>query len=72
MPSTDLSTVKLMRYEDPVLGPRQVPVLGQEERGKLAISSTSVFSINMEEKRVTLVDDGLTVDIGDTLVYLLQ
>lgn len=70
--STDLSRVKLMRYEDPVLGPRQVPVLGQEERSKLAISSTSVFSINLEEKRVTLADNGLTVDIGDTLVYLLQ
>ncbi|CAG11718.1 unnamed protein product, partial [Tetraodon nigroviridis] len=67
----DLSRVKLMRYEDPVLGPRQVPVLGQEERSKLAISSTSVFSINLEEKRVTLADNGLTVDIGDTLVYLL-
>lgn len=55
-----------------MLGPRQVPVLGQEERSKLAISSTSVFSINLEEKRVTLADNDLTVDIGDTLVYLLQ
>lgn len=61
-----------MRYEDPVLGPRQVPVLGQEERGKLAITSTSVFSINLEEKRVALTDNSLTVDIGDSLVYLLQ
>lgn len=61
-----------MRYEDPLLGPRQVPVLGQEERGKMAVSSTSVFSISLQEKRVTLVDNGLTVDIGDTLVYLLQ
>lgn len=55
-----------------MLGPRQVPVLGQEERGKLAITSTSVFSINLEEKRVTLTDNSLTVDIGDSLVYLLQ
>lgn len=61
-----------MRYEDPELGPRKVPVLGQEERGKLAISSTSVFSINLEERKVTLADNGLTVDVGDTMVYLLQ
>lgn len=61
-----------MRYEDPDLGPRKVPVLGQEERDKLAISSTSVFSINLEERKVTLADNGLTVDIGDTMVYLLQ
>lgn len=68
----DLSRVKLMRYEDPVLGPRRVPILGQEEQGKLPISSKSVFSINLNEKKVTLADNGLTVDIGDTLVYLIQ
>uniref|UniRef100_A0A8C4E869 Leucine--tRNA ligase, cytoplasmic n=1 Tax=Dicentrarchus labrax TaxID=13489 RepID=A0A8C4E869_DICLA len=68
----DLSRVKLMRYEDPILGPRRVPVLGQEEQGKLPISNKSVFNINLEEKRVTLADNGLTVDIGDTLVYLVQ
>lgn len=61
-----------MRYEDPELGPRKVPVLGQEEQGKLAISSTSVFSVNLEEKKVSVVDNGLTVNIGNTLVYLLQ
>ncbi|XP_035480989.1 leucine--tRNA ligase, cytoplasmic [Scophthalmus maximus] len=68
----DLSRVKLMRYEDPTHGARRVPVLGQEEQGKLPISSKSVFSINLEEKRVTLADNGLTVDIGDTLVYLIH
>ncbi|TKS83046.1 Leucine--tRNA ligase, cytoplasmic [Collichthys lucidus] len=68
----DLSRVKLMRYEDPVLGPRRVPVLGQEEQGKLPISNKSVFNVSLEEKRVTLADNGLTVDIGDTLVYLVQ
>ena len=61
-----------MRYEDPILGPRRVPVLGQEEKGKLPISSKSVFNISLEEKRVTLADNGLTVDIGDTLVYLFN
>ncbi|XP_062262028.1 leucine--tRNA ligase, cytoplasmic [Platichthys flesus] len=68
----DLSRVKLMRYEDPMMGPRQVPVLGQEEKGKLPISSKSVFSVNLEEKRVTLSDNGLTVDVGDSLVYLVH
>uniref|UniRef100_A0AAX7SFZ4 Leucine--tRNA ligase, cytoplasmic n=1 Tax=Astatotilapia calliptera TaxID=8154 RepID=A0AAX7SFZ4_ASTCA len=68
----DLSRVKLMRYEDPLLGPRRLPVLGQEEQGKLLISNKSVFNINLEEKKVTLADNGLTVDIGDTLVYLVH
>lgn len=61
-----------MRYEDPLLGPRRVPVLGQEERGKLPISNKSVFNVDVEEKKVTLADNGLTVDIGDTLVYLIH
>lgn len=61
-----------MRYEDPVLGPRRVPILGQEEQGKLPISSKSVFNINLNEKKVTLADNGVSVDIGDTLVYLIQ
>ncbi|XP_061818550.1 leucine--tRNA ligase, cytoplasmic-like isoform X1 [Nerophis lumbriciformis] len=67
----DLSKVKLMRYEDPLLGPRRVPVLGQEEQGKVLLSPQSVFSINLEAKKVTVVDDGVTVDIGDTLAYLV-
>ncbi|XP_054611719.1 leucine--tRNA ligase, cytoplasmic-like [Dunckerocampus dactyliophorus] len=67
----DLSKVKLMRYEDPLLGPRRVPVLGQEEQGKVLISPQSVFSINVEAKTVTVAADGLSVDIGDTLSYLV-
>lgn len=61
-----------MRFEDPLLGPRRVPVLGKEEQGKLAISDRCVFHINLEEKKVHLSDNGLTVDIGDTLVYLVE
>uniref|UniRef100_A0A8C6KXZ5 Leucine--tRNA ligase, cytoplasmic n=1 Tax=Nothobranchius furzeri TaxID=105023 RepID=A0A8C6KXZ5_NOTFU len=68
----DLSRVKLMRYEDPLLGPRRVPVLGQEEQGKLLVSTKSVFNVNLQEKKVTLADNGLTIDIGDTLVYLIH
>uniref|UniRef100_A0A8B9R9E0 Leucine--tRNA ligase, cytoplasmic n=1 Tax=Astyanax mexicanus TaxID=7994 RepID=A0A8B9R9E0_ASTMX len=68
----DLSKVKLMRFEDPVLGPRRVPVLGKEEQGKLPVSDKSVFHISLEEKKVHLSDNGLKVDIGDTLIYLVQ
>ncbi|KAF3841076.1 hypothetical protein F7725_006938 [Dissostichus mawsoni] len=68
----DLSRVKLMRYEDPVQGPRQVPILGREEQGKLPVSNKSVFNVNLQEKKVTLADNGLTVDIGDSLIYLVN
>ncbi|KAG5284752.1 hypothetical protein AALO_G00030090 [Alosa alosa] len=68
----DLSKVKLMRYEDPLLGPRRVPILGREEQGKLPISDKSTFHINLQDKKVHMTDNGLKVDIGDTLVYLVQ
>lgn len=61
-----------MRFEDPLLGPRRVPVLGKEEQGKLAISDKCVFHIDLKQKKVHLSDNGLTVDIGDTLVYLIE
>ncbi|XP_063059254.1 leucine--tRNA ligase, cytoplasmic [Engraulis encrasicolus] len=67
----DMSKVKLMRYEDPVLGPRRVPVLGREEQGKLPVSDKSTFHISLDDKKVHMTDNGLRVDIGDTLVYLV-
>ncbi|GAA6078518.1 leucine--tRNA ligase, cytoplasmic [Tachysurus ichikawai] len=68
----DLTKVKLMRFEDPLLGPRRVPVLGKEEQGKLLVSDKCVFHINLQEKKVCLSDNGLTVDVGDTLVYVME
>lgn len=61
-----------MRYQDPLNGPRRVPVLGQEERDKLSVSSTSVFSVDLQQRRVTLVEGvGAPLEVGDTLAYLL-
>ncbi|KAL1252478.1 hypothetical protein QQF64_017171 [Cirrhinus molitorella] len=68
----DLSKVKLMRFEDPLLGPRRIPVLGKEEEGKIPISNSSVFHINLQENKVHMSDNGLKTDIGDTLIYLVQ
>lgn len=67
----DPSRVKLMRFEDPVHGPRRVPVLGKEEQGKLPIPDTSIFSVSLEERTVRVAHNGLSIDVGDTLVYLL-
>lgn len=61
-----------MRFEDPLLGPRRVPVLGKEDQGKVVISDKCVFHINLEEKKVQLSDNGLMVDAGDTLIYLIE
>ncbi|XP_041049891.1 leucine--tRNA ligase, cytoplasmic isoform X1 [Carcharodon carcharias] len=68
----DLTRVKLMRYEDPVLGPRRVPVLGKESVGKVAISEKASFHIDLTAKKIHLTDNGLKLDVGDTLIYLVH
>ncbi|TTC00259.1 Leucine--tRNA ligase, cytoplasmic [Bagarius yarrelli] len=50
----------------------KVPTLGKEELGKVNVSNSSVFHINLQEKTVRLSDNGLKVDIGDTLVFLVE
>ncbi|KAL9836093.1 leucine--tRNA ligase, cytoplasmic [Geothlypis trichas] len=68
----DLSKVKLMRFDDPVLGPRSVPVLGKEEAGKSPILEQAIFHIDLAQRHVCVTENGLTRDIGDTMVYLVH
>ncbi|XP_045681272.1 leucine--tRNA ligase, cytoplasmic [Phyllostomus hastatus] len=68
----DISKVKLMRFDDPLLGPRRIPVLGKEQTGKTLISEHAVFHIDLTSKKVYLTENGLREDIGDTVVYLVH
>uniref|UniRef100_A0A8C8ZGY8 leucine--tRNA ligase n=1 Tax=Prolemur simus TaxID=1328070 RepID=A0A8C8ZGY8_PROSS len=68
----DLSKVKLMRFDDPVLGPRRVPVLGKEHAEKTPISEHAVFDVDLMSKQIHLTENGLRADIGDTIIYLVH
>uniref|UniRef100_F6WRZ1 leucine--tRNA ligase n=1 Tax=Monodelphis domestica TaxID=13616 RepID=F6WRZ1_MONDO len=68
----DLSKVKLMRFDDPVLGPRRVPVLGKEHMEKTLISEHAVFHVDLMNKKIHLTENGLRADIGDSIVYLVH
>nr|XP_045745492.1 leucine--tRNA ligase, cytoplasmic [Mirounga angustirostris] len=68
----DLSKVKLMRFDDPLLGPRRVPVLGKEHTGKTPISEHAVFHVDLMSKKIHLTENGLGADIGDTIIYLVH
>lgn len=68
----DLCKVTLMRFDDPVLGPRRIPVLGKEQTGKTPISEHAVFYVDLLSKKVHLTENGLQADIGDTMVYLVH
>ncbi|KAM9730340.1 leucine--tRNA ligase, cytoplasmic isoform 1-T1 [Dama dama] len=68
----DLSKVKLMRFDDPVLGPRRVPVLGKEHAEKTPITEHAVFHVDLMNKKIHLTENGLRADIGDTMIYLVH
>ncbi|XP_004420087.1 PREDICTED: leucine--tRNA ligase, cytoplasmic [Ceratotherium simum simum] len=68
----DLSKVKLMRFDDPLLGPRRVPVLGKEHTEKTPISEHAVFHVDLMSKKIHLIENGLQADIGDTIIYLVH
>nr|XP_008985334.3 leucine--tRNA ligase, cytoplasmic isoform X2 [Callithrix jacchus] len=68
----DLSKVKLMRFDDPLWGPRRVPVLGKEHTEKTPISEHAVFDVDLMSKKIHLTENGIRVDIGDTIIYLVH
>ncbi|XP_037364908.1 leucine--tRNA ligase, cytoplasmic isoform X1 [Talpa occidentalis] len=68
----DLSKVKLMRFDDPLLGPRRVPVLGKEHTEKTPITEHAVFHVDLMNKKIHLTENGLRADIGDTIIYLVH
>ncbi|XP_020727972.2 leucine--tRNA ligase, cytoplasmic [Odocoileus virginianus] len=68
----DLSKVKLMRFDDPVLGPRRVPVLGKEHAEKTPVTEHAVFHVDLMNKKIHLTENGLRADIGDTMIYLVH
>ncbi|XP_027697624.1 leucine--tRNA ligase, cytoplasmic [Vombatus ursinus] len=68
----DLTKVKLMRFDDPVLGPRRVPVLGREHVEKTPISDHAVFHVDLMSKKIHLTENGLRADIGDSIIYLVH
>lgn len=73
----EASQVGLMRYTDPVLGPRQIPVCEQGEtaamNGLQPLESDLLFSIDVEESSVSAVrSDGTPVEIGSQIAYLVS
>ncbi|EEC05400.1 leucyl-tRNA synthetase, putative [Ixodes scapularis] len=68
----DKLKVTLMRYEDPVLGPRKIPSFGNTEEGKLAIPEKAVFRIKKDKDGVEMELDGTTVDVGGQISYVVS
>ncbi|XP_045459482.1 leucine--tRNA ligase, cytoplasmic [Melitaea cinxia] len=68
----DLSGLKLWRYNDPVLGPRKIPVIGDYQTKCSLLDNDSVFKVDVDANKVELVQNGTNVDVGVHLIYTYE
>ncbi|XP_065358523.1 leucine--tRNA ligase, cytoplasmic [Calliphora vicina] len=68
----DLSTLHMWRYEDPVLGPRQLPEFQDYKKGKIALTAGSLL-LDMEKQQITLVEEnGTSTPVGRNFIYVVE
>lgn len=71
--SVDLSGLTLYRFDDPIFGPRKIPVFGDFESGKTKLPTDGILNINAAEKQIFLIDsDNKKLNIGTNLVYVVK
>ncbi|XP_056634645.1 leucine--tRNA ligase, cytoplasmic [Diorhabda sublineata] len=63
------SSIELWRFEDPVLGPRKIPVFGESTNYKVKIPTESVFKII--DSKVKLEISNEIIDVGTQLTYIV-
>ncbi|XP_050318861.1 leucine--tRNA ligase, cytoplasmic [Bactrocera neohumeralis] len=67
----DLSTLKLWRYIDPVLGPRQIPAFQDYQKGKTPLTD-GTFTLDVEKKQVSLKVEDKVIEVGRHFIYVVD
>ncbi|XP_046652789.1 leucine--tRNA ligase, cytoplasmic-like [Daphnia pulicaria] len=67
----DPKRVSLWRFQDPILGPRKIPTSDDLERGKVQLTEASTFFVNVENNTVAVEENGVQIDIGSSLTYIV-
>jgi len=69
----DAKRLKLLRYSDPVLGPRKLPNFENVNDDKLLIEASDTFRVDTDSQVVTLQSDrDCSIAIGSQLVYVIS
>ncbi|XP_048776266.2 leucine--tRNA ligase, cytoplasmic-like [Ostrea edulis] len=68
----DISQIQLLMYGDPVCGPRTMPDMNDIEKGKVVVPDGAKFQINIPEEQVIIQTNGKKLDIGRTMVYIVN
>lgn len=69
---TDINSLKLWRYTDPLLGPRKIPVLGDLETKCLLVDPLDSFKVDVDIGKVELVSNGNNIQLGTQMVYTYE
>uniref|UniRef100_A0A1A9WKF6 leucine--tRNA ligase n=1 Tax=Glossina brevipalpis TaxID=37001 RepID=A0A1A9WKF6_9MUSC len=69
----DLDSLKIWRYLDPVMGPRQIPEFRDYKQGKALLSDGSLL-LDINQKSVSLVEESrkLPTPIGSSFIYVVE
>lgn len=71
-PILDLDALRIWRFEDPIVGPRKIPVLNETLKGKVQLED-GVFSIDSVKNEVFLdVDDSGKINVGSSFIYMVE
>ncbi|EDV99142.1 leucine--tRNA ligase, cytoplasmic [Drosophila grimshawi] len=68
---SDVSTLQIWRYEDPLLGPRKVPTFQDYKTGKAQLTEGN-FVIDVAAKRVSVNQAGKLTELGRNLIYVVE
>lgn len=68
----DASTIQIWRYDDPVLGPRQIPEFQNYKKGKTLLADGALV-LDTEKQNIKLVgENGTSIDLGRHFIYVVE
>lgn len=71
-PISDLDALRIWRFEDPIIGPRKIPVINEMLKGKVQLED-GVFSIDADKNEVYLeVEGAAKINVGSSFIYLVE
>lgn len=69
---SELTGLKIWRFDDPILGPRKIPRCNDYKTGKVLLES-GTFKINVKKNEIYLdTVEGGKADIGTAFVYVVE
>lgn len=67
-----VDALRIWRFEDPVLGPRKIPVCSEPFKGKIKLED-GVFTIDTEKNEIILeLENSQKINVGTSFMYVVE